>query len=211
MRRLCRGHTRDRLGRGWGWVRKRWYPHPKAPDKDTGLGPSGELGSENVEKAQDPPSWLRRQHFIHLLFVLTANSRPRKGRRSSLGEKDGGERSLGPPQGPGPGPRGTGRVPRLWGTEGACPLAVSAAGTGELGHPWMEAGPPWVPTSSHVCHGPLAAGRGGGMSPGSGEAQLQGLSGSTPGSLSFPDLQSRSNSLAETGCVMPVPQDTRVQ
>lgn len=97
MRRLCRGRTRDGLGRGWRWVRKRWHPQPEAPDEDTGLGPSGELGSENVEKAQDPPSWLRRQHFIHLLFVLTANSRPRKGRRSSLGEKDGGERSLGPP------------------------------------------------------------------------------------------------------------------
>ena len=36
------------------------FPQHRAPDKDTDLGPGGELGSENMEKVQEPASRLRK-------------------------------------------------------------------------------------------------------------------------------------------------------
>ena len=36
------------------------FPQPRAPDKDTDLGPDGELGSENMGKVQEPAWRLRK-------------------------------------------------------------------------------------------------------------------------------------------------------
>ena len=117
-------------GTGGGAGQETLLPRPRAPDEDTGLGPGGESGSENMGKVQEPPSRLRKQHFSHLLLSL----QPTPGQEVlSAGGK--GPWGAVPQSRPRPGPRGRGDLSRGRG----------AAGTGELSPPYTEAGPPpWV-------------------------------------------------------------------
>lgn len=83
-------HTRDGAWPQMGRVRKGWSPQPEVPEEHA------DLSSEHREGV-GPTSWFRRWHFIHFLSSQPTPG-PRKGRCSSLGEKDRAGRG---PQTPG--------------------------------------------------------------------------------------------------------------
>lgn len=127
-------------GTGGGAGQEMLLPWPRVPDEDTGLGPGGESGSENMGKVQEPPSWLRKQHFSHLLLSL----QPTPGQEVlSAGGK--GPWGAVPQSRPRLGPRGRGDLSRGRG----------AAGTGEVS-PSVHRGKaptpgPLTPATSPAC------------------------------------------------------------